>query len=67
MLEVMLSVATNGRNPILFIPGNPAGRALPRGDVAVIANGRPLVARVAKIAINFAAAEGEKGEARRAP
>jgi len=54
MLEVILSVATNGRNPILFVPSNPAGKALPRGPLAIVANGRALVAMVAKIAINKA-------------
>jgi hypothetical protein len=54
MEDVTLSVASNGRHPILFIPGNPAGKALPRGPLAIVANGRALVAQVAKIAINKA-------------
>jgi len=52
MLDVILPVASNGRNPILFVPSNPAGKALPRGPLAIVANGRPLVASVAKIAVN---------------
>lgn len=58
MLEVICSVATNGRNPILFLPSSPAGKALPRGPLPIVANGFELEARVAKIAINAVYATG---------
>ena len=60
---VICSVSSNGRNPILFLPTSPAGKALPRGDLPIVANGTPMTARVAKIAINWAGKPGDKANA----
>lgn len=55
MVQVVCSVARNGRAPILFLPKGKTGtygEGLPRGAVQVRVDGKLLMARVAKIAIN---------------
>ena len=54
-MTIICSVARSGKRPILFLPRHKNGEygfGLPKGDVAIVANGRPLTASIAKIACN---------------
>ena len=55
-MPVICNVARNAsKKPILFLPGNAKngyGTGLPKGDVAMLCNGKVYSASVAKIAIN---------------
>lgn len=54
-MTIICSVARSGKRPILFLPQHKSGVygfGLPRGDLAIVANGRALTASIVKIACN---------------
>jgi superfamily II DNA or RNA helicase len=61
------SVASNGRNPMLFLPDRAVHPSIPLGDVVVQAEGETFRASFVKIAINVMVRDGDPDEANALP
>jgi superfamily II DNA or RNA helicase/diadenosine tetraphosphate (Ap4A) HIT family hydrolase len=50
--DVVCRVAHSGKRAILFLPTDRGGGGLPKGNLGIIVDGQPMVARVAEVAVN---------------